>query len=159
MQDAARLVRLDTEIDALRRENEGFQREVEEEEEVIALLREELIDAQAATADAETRWEAVNEHNEQLQRDLVAMAASSGQVRKENVAMIGEIAEIRAARDAAVAMAVQQARDEAAQALEAQREALVGIGALPLPHHSSNPYLSLSSKANQYSIQPYFTLP
>ena len=63
-------------------------------------------------------------------------------LRNENMAMIGEIAEIRAARDAAQALATQQARDareEAAQALETQREALVGIGALPLPHHTSNP--------------------
>ena len=128
-----------------------------EELEAIARLRERLVDAQTATTDAEKRWEAVNKRNEQLERDVVSMTASVSQANqlavghaethwKEAFQSLKD--ELALARDAAVALAVQQARDEAAQSLKTQREALVDIGALSLPHHSPQPYPSLSTNVH-----------
>ena len=116
-----------------------------EELEAIARLRERLVDAQTATTDAEQRWEAVNEQNVQLQRDVVALTASVSQANqlavghaethwKEEFQSLKD--ELALARDAAVALAVQQAHNEAAQSLKTQREALVGIGAVSLSRQS-----------------------
>ena len=131
-----------------------------EELEAIARLREQLVDAHTATTEAEKRWGTVNERNEQLQQDLVVMTASLGQAKQVAVeyaenhwkdAFQTMKDELALARDAAVALAVQQARDEAASrltfSLQTQREALV--------RHQSNVLMVNSHLTSTLTLTPY----
>ena len=129
-------------------ENVALTEQVKENEVLLAEARESLqkahqqYEADRTKSDQLLREKAALEDQFPAQRDqwqgeldkarsdLQGVEAAVETLRNEKAAMAGEIAEMRAARDAAVALAAQQARgahEEAAQALEAQRVALADM--------------------------------